>query len=152
VAQWLAQGTHNLLVAGSNPAGPTFDTFSNAQLIFAVSIYIKVSAMNIDVEAIKTGLTIFASALSSLKQIKDLLPEGSQKKEVIESLEKAEQQLKLAEVQTLHGLGYELCRNHIPPEIMLSIDDVNWKCPKCGNQKSTRSAWFGPDPFGDYRG
>lgn len=23
VAQWLAQGTHNLLVAGSNPAGPT---------------------------------------------------------------------------------------------------------------------------------
>jgi hypothetical protein len=25
VAQWLAQGTHNSLVAGSNPAGPTFD-------------------------------------------------------------------------------------------------------------------------------
>ena len=24
VAQWLAQATHNRLVAGSNPAGPTF--------------------------------------------------------------------------------------------------------------------------------
>jgi hypothetical protein len=23
VAQWLAQGTHNLLVVGSNPTGPT---------------------------------------------------------------------------------------------------------------------------------
>ena len=25
MAQWLAQATHNRLVAGSNPAGPTFD-------------------------------------------------------------------------------------------------------------------------------
>jgi len=27
VAQRLAQATHNRLVAGSNPAGPTFDRF-----------------------------------------------------------------------------------------------------------------------------
>ena len=27
VAQWLAQATHNRLVAGSNPAGPTFQAF-----------------------------------------------------------------------------------------------------------------------------
>jgi hypothetical protein len=33
VAQWLAQATHNRLVAGSNPAGPTFDAFSNARFI-----------------------------------------------------------------------------------------------------------------------
>src|SRR5262245_4608139 len=34
MAQWLAQATHNRLVAGSNPAGPTFLTISNARFIF----------------------------------------------------------------------------------------------------------------------
>jgi hypothetical protein len=33
VAQWLAQGTHNSLVAGSNPAGPTFSPFFNVKIV-----------------------------------------------------------------------------------------------------------------------
>jgi hypothetical protein len=97
--------------------------------------------MNIDVTVVKDGLAMFASAIGILKQLKDILPDGPQKKEASEALEKAERQFKLAEVQTLHGLGYELCRNHLSPEIMLSKDDQNWKCPVCGNEKYTGSTW-----------
>lgn len=35
-----------------------------------------------------------------------------------------------------------LCNMHSPPEIMLSPDDVNWTCPRCGNTKYT-----GPPPM-----
>jgi hypothetical protein len=76
-----------------------------------------------------------------LKQLKDILPEGPQKKKAVGVLEQAEHQFKLAEVQTLHGLGYELCRDHRFPEIMLSKDDENWKYPVCGNEKYTGSTW-----------
>ena len=34
VAQWLEQATHNRLIVGSNPTGPTFTATSNAQLLF----------------------------------------------------------------------------------------------------------------------
>ena len=33
MAQWLAQATHNRLVVGSNPTGPTFGTSFKARLI-----------------------------------------------------------------------------------------------------------------------
>lgn len=38
MAQWLAQGTHNSLVAGSNPAGPTIQYFGtlNTSLQFMI--------------------------------------------------------------------------------------------------------------------
>ncbi len=34
MAQWLAQATHNRLVVGSNPTGPTFDAFFKEQFMF----------------------------------------------------------------------------------------------------------------------
>ena len=33
MAQWLAQATHNRLVVGSNPTGPTFDALVKVLLI-----------------------------------------------------------------------------------------------------------------------
>jgi hypothetical protein len=47
VAQWLAQATHNRLVDGSTPSGPTFDAISNARLMFQ------------KVQFIYTGLSLF---------------------------------------------------------------------------------------------
>jgi hypothetical protein len=34
MAQWLAQATHNRLVEGSNPSGPTFDALFKGLLMF----------------------------------------------------------------------------------------------------------------------
>jgi len=93
--------------------------------------------MNIDIESVKQALSTVGIALGILKQAKDLLPDGSKKDEIDEALERAERQLKLAESQTALGMEYELCRDHFPPEVMTSKDDVNWECPVCGNTKYT---------------
>jgi len=93
--------------------------------------------MNLNIELIKQAISAFGMALTALKQAKDLLPDSSQKQEVSTAIESAERQLKIAESQTAHALGYELCRKHFPPEVMFSSDDQNWKCSACGNNKYT---------------
>lgn len=89
-----------------------------------------------DIESIKQGLAAIGMALTTLKQAKDLLPENTKKQEISNAIADAERQLKIAESQTAQALGYVLCKDHFPPEIMLSKDDRIWKCPKCGNEKS----------------
>lgn len=91
--------------------------------------------MNIDFEALKQSLGAIGTALTILKQAKDFLPEGGKKKEIVKAIETAERQLKIAESQSAQSMGYELCRNHFPPEIMMSPDNKSWECPTCGNQK-----------------
>ena len=101
--------------------------------------------MNIDIESIKQALGTLGATLTLLKQAKDLLPENSQKQELIIAIESAERQLKIAESETAQGMGYELCKNHFPPEIMLSKDNKIWKCPKCGNEINNThkpAKWF----------
>ena len=102
--------------------------------------------MNIDLNALKESLVSMATALNMLKQIKDSLPKGLNREEATKALEQAERQLKLAEAQTMQSLGYEICRNHELPEIMLSKDDLNWECPKCKNKKYTGMT-SAPNPF-----
>jgi hypothetical protein len=102
--------------------------------------------MNIDLNALKESLMSMASALTMLKQLIDSMPNGRKREEATAALKQAERQLKLAEAQTMQSLGYEMCRNHELPEIMLSKDDLNWECPKCNNKKYT-GATIGPNPF-----
>ena len=97
--------------------------------------------MNIDIESIKQGFATLGTALTVLKQAKDLMPDGPKKSEINETLEKAERQIKIAESQTAQGIGFELCRNYFPPEIMLSGDNINWQCPECNNKKITGTGW-----------
>jgi len=87
-----------------------------------------------DLESIKQGLSALAMALATLKQAKDLLPDGANKKQISETVEQAERQIKIAEAQVAQGMGYVICRNHFPPEIMLSKDDILWKCPSCDSE------------------
>ena len=93
--------------------------------------------MNLDIESIKQAMSAFGAALTVLRQAKDLLPDSSKKQELSTAIESAEKQLKIAESQTAHALGYELCRKHFPPEVMLSGDDQHWQCPICENTKNT---------------
>ncbi len=93
--------------------------------------------MGIDLESIKQGFSTLGMALTTLKQVKELFPENPKAKDVDQALEQAERQLKLAESQVAQGLGYELCRNHFPPEAMLSPDNHQWRCPKCQNERNT---------------
>jgi len=88
-----------------------------------------------DIDALAKGIGLFTSALSALKQAIDLLPDSSKKADAAEALERAEREFKVAEAQVATKLGYEICRKHFPPEIMLSEDDMVWVCPQCGNKK-----------------
>jgi hypothetical protein len=92
---------------------------------------------SMDINTLTNGITLLTSALSALKQAKDLIPDSPKRTEAEEALHRAERQLKLAEAETLRGLGYELCHNHPLPITMQSRDDKNWTCPECGNAKTT---------------
>jgi hypothetical protein len=87
-----------------------------------------------DISALIQGVELFTTSISAIKQVIDLLPNNSQKEELLAEVNQAERQLKIAEAQIADGLGYRLCHNHFPPEIMLSTDDATWTCPNCGNK------------------
>jgi len=87
--------------------------------------------MNVD--ALAKGVGLFGSALSALKQAIDLLPDSSRKTDAAAALERAEREFKVAEAEAAKKLGYELCRKHFPPEIMLLTEqEGHYKCPECG--------------------
>jgi hypothetical protein len=90
-----------------------------------------------DVDALGKGIGLFTSALVALKQAIELLPDTPKKADAAAALQRAEREFKIAEAQAARKLGFEVCRNHFPPEIMLSPDNQNWKCPTCGNQTYT---------------
>ncbi len=88
-----------------------------------------------DFDSFAKGIGLFSSALATLKQITNLLPDNSNKDDLIAKLERAEREFKIAESESATSLGYEICRQHFPPVIMLSKDDKNWECPECHNTK-----------------
>jgi hypothetical protein len=104
----------------------------------------------VDIKALTEGMGLFSSALTALKQVIDLLPDGSQKAEAAAALERAEREFRIAESETAKRLDYELCRKHWPPEIMLSESEEYelWVCPKCGNKrdKTPRAPRTSPRP------
>jgi hypothetical protein len=85
-----------------------------------------------DMDAFAKGVRLFGSALATLQQV-IALPDGSKKAEASAALERAEREFKTAEAEVADKLEYEICRSHFPPETMLSKDERNWQCPKCGN-------------------
>jgi len=94
-----------------------------------------------DTTGLVAGITIFSSALSALKQAIDLLPDGAKKEAAKEAAERAEREFKVAEAAAAQNMGYLICKNHFPPGVMLSADDVHWKCSDCGNE--VNNSYFG---------
>ncbi len=90
-----------------------------------------------DIDALVKGIGFFKSAITVIKQAIELLPDNSKKADATLVVEKAEREFRLAEGQIAQKLDYEICRNHFPPEIMLSEDDMDWICPECKNKKYT---------------
>jgi hypothetical protein len=89
-----------------------------------------------DIQALSAAIGIVRVAVATLRELAELLPDNQRKQEALSSLEQAQLELELAEAETAESLGYELCRNHWPPEVMLSPNDENWECPRCGNTRN----------------
>jgi len=92
-----------------------------------------------DIDSLAKGIGLFSSAIIAVKQAIELLPDNPKKNDAKTAVERAEREFKIAEAQVATKLGYQVCRKHFPPEIMLSEDNANWTCPNCGNKQ-----YFGP--------
>ena len=92
--------------------------------------------MDMDLSSLKEGIDALKIGLSLWKQGKDLIPDSDKKQEAEKAFTEAESKLKLGEEKIAVELGYEICRVHWPPEIMLTIAGNRniWKCPKCGEE------------------
>ena len=90
--------------------------------------------MNLDIELIKQAFSTLGTALTFLKQAKDLLPDSSQRQEVNLAIESVEKELVHTELKLAEALGHQICHNHWPSGIMISKDNKIWKCPSCGNE------------------
>jgi hypothetical protein len=68
------------------------------------------------------------------------LPDSPTKEQATKDLLQAEEALQLAKVEVARSLGYDLCKNHFPPGIMITLphDDPTLmefqrKCDTCGD-------------------
>ena len=92
-----------------------------------------------DLETVKTFVTLAGQTLGVLKQGKELMPKGPQRDAAEKKIAEAEQSLALAEVRAAQELGYELCRCTWPPQICLRVDGRDHICPKCGHHAFLRT-------------
>ncbi|MGB8181711.1 MAG: hypothetical protein WCF13_05020 [Stellaceae bacterium] len=84
---------------------------------------------------IKNGMDTVRSVLDLIKGVKDILPDST-RKTIIESLERADREIKLGEIQIAQVLGYSLCHCTFPPQIMLGVGSnprgqERFQCPRC---------------------
>lgn len=78
---------------------------------------------------------MLTSALSLVREAKELLPDNDKKKSMEDKLDAAEKATKTAEAQIAQSLGYQLCKCTFPPQIMLSAgyreNREEFRCPAC---------------------
>ena len=86
-----------------------------------------------DIESISKGISIVSTTINTLKSLKDLIPSNKEKAEFDKILEEAEKNLKIAEAEIAKGFGYQICRRHFPPGILLDLDEFKLKCNTCGH-------------------
>jgi hypothetical protein len=88
--------------------------------------------MSISPADIKSWSEAAAAALATLKVAKDLLPAGKKKQDAEKAIEAAERDLQVAHASAAKELGFELCRRHWPPGIMVMDDRDIYVCRDCG--------------------
>jgi len=86
-----------------------------------------------DIDSLSKGLGLVTTAITTLKNVKELIPSGDKKQDVEKKLEETEKNIKIAEAEIAKGFNYQLCHRHFPPGIMLEIEPYKSKCDTCGN-------------------
>jgi hypothetical protein len=87
-----------------------------------------------NVAAINQGIKIAGNAVASLVTITDSLPSGSDKDQAQQLLKEAGERLKEAEARVGHELGFPICKQCWPPEIMLQNDLGEYVCTHCNRK------------------
>jgi hypothetical protein len=88
------------------------------------------------------------SVVGLAREVFDSLPSGEKKKALKDSIESAERKMQEYNAEIAVKLGYQLCRSHFPPVIIL--EDVKkhflFHCPDCGKEVNTAPASVGSEP------
>jgi hypothetical protein len=79
----------------------------------------------------KTALDMVRSALSTLKEAKEMLPGSTQKEHLTKALDEATDKIKAGEAALASALGYSLCRCSFPPvpRLLVGYLDVSGIAP-----------------------
>ncbi len=100
------------------------------------------------VSGVKLVADTLKAATGILKDGKELLPQGEDKKAIENKLVDVEKTLDLASVQMAQvasGLGYKLCLAHYPPKIMIKTGEDSetlqpiFRCQECGEQEPSKA-------------
>jgi hypothetical protein len=73
------------------------------------------------ISAVKTTFDALRSAIGLIRDTKGLLPKDEKTAVIAAALATAESSSKVAEAEVAKALGYELCRAHFPPVVMLQV-------------------------------
>lgn len=88
-----------------------------------------------DIKALGEGIAALVAVIPAIRDVVKSLPDGSKKAELQSLTDKAERELRIAEAQAATELGYQICRNHpFPGVIMISRGNGVWVCPECGDE------------------
>lgn len=92
------------------------------------------------IEAIQGSLSVVASTIGLIKQLKTLIPDSPDAEQIEKQLNKLNEQVEIANTKLATELGYKLCQCRFPPAIMLFNKDLNADvCPVC-NYSADRPA------------
>jgi hypothetical protein len=86
-----------------------------------------------DIDSLIKGINLVSTTITTLKNIKELIPSGNKKQDVEKKLEEAEKSIKIAEAEIAKGFNFQLCYRHFPPGVMLEIAPFKSKCNTCEN-------------------
>jgi len=91
-----------------------------------------------DIAVFTSAINYFKEALSLVKDVKDILPDGIKKDAAKTAIDHAEREFKIAEGKAAIEFGYPICRCDFPPPIMLeTAKDYIFRCPTCGKTVDT---------------
>ena len=85
--------------------------------------------------------------VSLLKDALGLLPKGKDKETLARLIEETEKKSAAMEADAAVRLGYQICRAHWPPVVMLETEKRNiFRCPECNKEVDTSPASFSSAP------
>jgi len=93
----------------------------------------------IDPVDIKTWAEATGAVFKAIRSVLDSIPSGKKRKEAERLLAEAEQEQKKAEAMLAKQLGFQICQDCWPPEIMVfSKADGFLRCRNCGQTPRAR--------------
>lgn len=87
-------------------------------------------------------------AIGLVRDVINSLPTNDKKKALKDSIESIDRKMKEVDADIAVKFGYQICRSHFPPAVMLEDTEKRFlfRCPECGKEINTAPASGSSDP------